>query len=164
MKKIVSCFVFLFLLLSCDNHNWDDTVITNSSAEEITFKFSNTGKQLLAPGGTTTFPTNAYQHLESYSPAKRVFFEYEPTNDGYTGEFKQLDSMPVKVNNTLNKIVRLTADGWMDEMVIPANNSTQTGTIYTSSPVFKAVVDVPDFFISTTWEINDDVMWVKIYN
>jgi hypothetical protein len=141
MKKLVACVAFLLLFFSCDFNNWDDTIIHNNSGFEITFKFSNTEQMNLSAGGQATFPTKAYQHLESYSPDKRVCFTYEATNDGYTGWFQTRQSYTVKVNNAIGEKATLSADGWMDIIIdIPpgnqSNNATYQKQVYTDSPNF----------------------------
>ena len=88
MKKLVICLVFLGLLLSCDSSSWNDTVITNESGFPVTFKFNHTNVFVLDEDEQVTFETKAYQYLEWYSDEKDVYFEFQSTNKGYTGVFK----------------------------------------------------------------------------
>jgi hypothetical protein len=135
MKKLVICLAFLALSFSCDANKWDDTVIENNSEFDVTFKFNNTGQIILLAGKQASFPTKAYQHLETHSPEKRVKFTYSATNDGYTGVFDVHDSWEVKVKNAIGEKATLGADGWMDDIVDIVDNS-RTGKIYTESPQF----------------------------
>jgi hypothetical protein len=164
MKKVVFCLALFALLLSCEGNNWSDTVITNSSEFEVKFKFNHTSEFTLPAGSTRTFETKAYQYLASYSDAKRVSFKFESTDEGYTGEFITLPSRTLIVTNTLDKKVTLSADGWMDETEIPAENDPDFDIkIYTENPVFKATVVDGDYLAAVTWEIKDDsTMLVRI--
>ena len=157
MKKIIVCLVILTLFLSCNSDNWDDTIIENNSMFDITFKFSNTDQKKLPIGAQATFPTKAYQHLESYSPDKRVFFTYEATNDGYTGRFDTRESYLVKVNNAIGEKATLSADGWMDDIIdIPSGN--QSGNTAFQKQVYT---DSPDFIITET---ESNFPAVAVYN
>ena len=163
MKKIALYLTLISLLLSCGSHDWNDTVIKNESEFEVVFKFNNTGKITLPPlTGETSFSTEANQYLESFNPGKRVAFNYESTNDGYTGWFKTLPSWEVKIQNSLNKEAVLSADGWMEDVTgIPANSDTKSGTIYTDKPVFTATAE--EFPALTTWRFEDNKFWVLIH-
>ena len=132
------------MLFSCDINNWADTIIKNSSDFPVTFKFSNTEELSISTGKQTTFPTKAYQRLESYSPDKRVFFTYSSTNDGYTGEFHTRQSWTVKAINGLDQPAALSADDWMDNIEnIPSgdnsNNPSYQKKVYTEKPNFTVV-------------------------
>jgi hypothetical protein len=142
MKRSLVFFGILLILFSgCADHNWSDSVITNNSDFPVTFKFNNTDVKSLAVGESVVFETMAYQHIESYAPEKRVYFSYEATDTGYTGQFDTRQSWTVKVNNALNEKVALSADGWMDAMndILPGNveDLNHTGKIYTSRPNFS---------------------------
>ena len=142
MKKLAIFFVLLALFLSCDSNKWDDSIINNTSAFDVKFKFNNTGHINLPAGEQATFPTTAYQHLESYSPEKRVKFTYSATNDGYTGEFCERDSWKVKVRNDIGEKATLSANGWMDDIIdIPpgdqSSNITYQKQVYTKNPGFN---------------------------
>ena len=158
MKKLVICLVFLGLLLSCDSNSWNDTVITNSSGYNVTFKFNHTKEDGLLPGGVKTFETKAYQYLESYEPSKRVYFKLISANEGYIGEFLTLPSWVLNITNSLTKDVTLYADGWLeysgnDTVVIPAGG-TETAKIFTNKPVFKAINE-DGFPAAVSWEFNE---------
>ena len=140
--------VFFIIVSSCSLNTWDDSIITNESDFDVTFKFNNTKEYTLyelpsppSPPNTVSFKTEAYQHLVSYSPEKRVYFTYTSTNAGYTGEFKTRESWEVIVNNTLSDDATLSADGWMDEMkdITSGNGSdaNHKGKIYTDKPKFS---------------------------
>jgi hypothetical protein len=135
MKKLIIYLAFLALFFSCDRNNWDDTIIENNSAFDVKFKFSNTGQIDLPAGRQVSFPTKAYQHLESYTPEKRVKFTYSATDEGYTGEFREHESWEVKVKNAIGEKATLGANGWMDDIADIVDNS-RTGKIYTESPQF----------------------------
>jgi len=142
MKKLlVFPGILLMLFSGCDTHNWSDSIITNNSEFQVTFKFNNTGEISLADGESATFETEAYQHIERYSPEKRVYFTYKATDAGYTGQFDKRPSWTVKVNNALGEKAKLSADGWMDTMndILPGNvdDPNHTGEIYTNNPNFS---------------------------
>jgi len=141
MKKSLSFLGILILLfLSCVNNNWEDSIITNNSEYQVTFKFNNTEKIQLEAGESAEFPTTAHQRIKSYSPDKRVYFTFESTNTGYTGQFLTRESYTVKINNAIGENAILSANDWMDEMIIPPGNdddSNHTGKIYTSTPFFS---------------------------
>jgi hypothetical protein len=137
MKKLAAYFFFLVLFISCKSGNWDDTIIRNDSGFDVLFEFSNSGKIDLPAGEQTTFLTEAYQRLVSYSPEKRVYFTYEATNEGYSGWFLDRESWNVKVNNAIGENAALGADDWMDEIEIPSDgNDFDAGKVYTDYPVF----------------------------
>jgi hypothetical protein len=143
MKKLYVFFGILLILFSgCAAHNWSDSVITNNSTFPVTFKFNNTDVKSLAIGESAVFETEAYQHIESYAPDKRVYFTYEATDAGYTGQFNTRPSWLVKVTNTIGEKATLSADGWMEEMVDIihgdyVDNENHNGKIYTSNPNFS---------------------------
>ena len=145
MKKLFVIFCILWILFSgCNANNWSDSVITNNSSFQVLFKFNNTNEKNLAIGESTAFETAAYQHIEYYSPEKRVYFTYEATDTGYTGQFNTRQSWLIKVNNAIGENATLSADGWMEIMIdiIPGNDDDENhnGTIYTNNP---------NFFVST---------------
>jgi hypothetical protein len=105
--------VFLAIFASCGGNNWADSVITNNSDYPVKFIFSHIGEKKLNLGEKTSFETKAYQHIESYSPVKRVYFIYESTNDGYTGEFKPREFWDIIVNNTTEEDVTLCTSDWV---------------------------------------------------
>jgi len=146
MKRIALCFVLLPLIFSCDINNWADTVIENKSEFNVTFRFSNTSQIDIAIGGQATFPTEAYQRLESYTPEKRVYFTYSSTNDDYTGEFRTRESWSVKVNNAIGQAATLSADDWMDSIDnIPSGD--QSGNAAYQKKVYT---DKPNFTVTTS--------------
>ena len=142
--KMMVFYLSVLLVFSCVNTNWDDTIIENTSGFDVTFEFNNTSQIILPAGDQTAFPTEAYQHLVSYSPDKRVYFTYKATNDGYTGWFHERESWTVKVINGLDQDVSLSADGWMDTIEnIPtgdhSDNTDYQKKIFTAVPVFTVV-------------------------
>jgi hypothetical protein len=150
------------LFASCSNKTWADSVITNTSAsEEVTFKFTHTGEITLPAGASTSFETVAYQRMEYYRPEKRVSFSYDATDDGYTAEFRDRDSWPVKVNNTLAETATLSADGWMEnaagqmDIEILAGGGIVSGlNIYTKNPKFT--VTTATYPAVAVYEIKPD--------
>ena len=136
-------YIFGIIFLSCNANTWNDTVITNDSEFEVSFKFNHTGEKHLEIGESATFETKAYQRLVSYSPEKRVFFTYLATNDGYTGQFNTRQSWLVKVNNAIGELATLSADGWMDilENINPGIDDDLTGLIFTNTPSFSVVTE-----------------------
>ncbi|MCL2599582.1 MAG: hypothetical protein FWD88_00160 [Treponema sp.] len=105
VKKTAFCLAVAALLVSCAGYEWPDTVVTNTTGLEITFKFHHTGVISL-PGDTPiTFRTRPHQTLEWFSydsdgPQPRRFFTPQPdeasvwffysvTNDGIAaGDFR----------------------------------------------------------------------------
>ena len=134
-------FFCITLMSSCDVNNWADSVIVNDSEFIVTFKFNNTKEKQLETGNSLEFKTAAYQHMEFYSPEKRVYFIYEAANDGYAGLFLTRPSWLIKVNNAIGENATLSADGWMDPMIdITAgyyDDENHTGKIYTDNPNFS---------------------------
>jgi hypothetical protein len=135
MKKLIICLVFLAFFFSCERNNWDDTIITNNSTINVSFKFSNTGAILLLAGKQVTFPTEAHQFMELYVPEKMVDFTFSATNDGYTGEFHERPSWDVKVKNAIGEKATLSADGWMND-IVDIEDDNRTGKVYTETPHF----------------------------
>ncbi|MCL2044364.1 MAG: hypothetical protein FWG89_09510 [Treponema sp.] len=155
-KFIVILFI-LSLLVSCGGNDWADTVISNESGYEVTFKFNHTGEYTLDADGVTTvtFPTRVYQYLEKHDPVKRVTFEFSSTNDGYTGKFVTLPSWTVEIKNDfIDTKVTLSAGGWMDDITLDPD-SVETGTIYTKNPGFSAVAE-DGFPALITWFFDDE--------
>ena len=111
-KACVFLGVFMFLLISCGGNNWEDSIITNNSSYKVSFNFNHTGEKKLAVGESTTFETIAYQHIETYSPNKRVSFKYEATNVGYTGEFVNKPFWEIRIDNLLGEDVTLSTNDW----------------------------------------------------
>jgi len=187
MKKIAFIFgILLILLVSCDINNWDDSIITNKSLYQVTFKFNHTGERSLAFGESTEFKTIAYQHIERYSPDKRVYFEYKSTNAGYTGEFKTRQSWEIRVNNTLKENVTLSTNDWIDkdgkwikekyrintlmekiDSISPGNadDENHRGLVYTESPSFsvtKPGSEPPEIIAIAKYNKIGSILWVTI--
>ena len=115
MKRINIVIIILsVMIISCDSNNWADSIITNNSLYPVKFKFNHTGEKNLAIGENITFETAAYQHLQSYSPNKRVYFSYKSTNEGYTGEFDTRSSFEIRVNNSIDQNVTLSTNDWIN--------------------------------------------------
>jgi hypothetical protein len=116
MKIITFVIVpFLVIFASCSGNNWADSIITNNSDYPVKFIFNHIGEKKLNLGEKTSFETKAYQHLESYSPEKRVSYQYESTNDGYTGEFIPRTSWEIMVNNATEEDVTLCTSDWVKD-------------------------------------------------
>jgi len=164
-RSLVFLGVLLILFSGCDAHNWSDSVITNNSTFPVTFKFNNTDEISLATGEKTVFETEAYQHIERYSPEKRVYFTHEATDAGYTGQFNTRPSWTVKVNNALNEKATLSADGWMDTMddILSGNadDPNHTGKIYTNKPNFS-VSTASGFPAVAKYTYADEIFLVTI--
>ncbi|MDR0525112.1 MAG: hypothetical protein LBG90_04500 [Spirochaetaceae bacterium] len=135
MKKILFLAAVLFWGCKAD---WNDSVITNASTEEVTFKFSNTGEITLPPGESGTFETKAYQRLERYTPDKRVEFTFKADNSDYLGIFTTRKHWNVTITNTLTEAVILSADGWMENEETEIASGSDTRVIYTEEPEFSA--------------------------
>jgi len=166
MRKICIFFNILYILFSgCTAHNWPDSIITNNSEFQVMFKFNNTGEKSLEIGESVVFKTEAYQHIEYYSPDKRVYFTYEAADTGYTGQFNTLQSWLVKVNNAIGENVTLSADGWMETMVdiIPGNDDDENhnGTIYTNNPNFSVSTE-SGFPAAAKFNKTDTIIFVTI--
>ncbi|MCL2175839.1 MAG: hypothetical protein FWB73_07325 [Treponema sp.] len=166
MKKSL-CFLSVLILLftSCSNNDWENSIITNKSEYQVTFKFNKTEEFQIKKGETVEFKTTAYQRIQNYSPEKRVYFSYDATNTGYTGEFNTRQSWTVRVNNTIGEKAVLTADDWMDEMtdILPGNadDDNHTGKIYTKTPLFsvKTVSGFPAYAVFNKTETETDIIF-----
>jgi len=168
MKYFCIILVIIFgLFSSCISHDWDDSVITNNSEFTVVFKFNNTDEfSLNSAGNPVSFKTEAYQHLEYYSPEKRVYFTYKATNEGYTGEFNTLSSWVIKVNNALGgEKATLDAEGWMDSMkdILPGNTNddNHTGKIYIDNPKFSVLTE-SGFPAIVKYNFKDNIFYVTI--
>ena len=164
-KAFVFVCIFCSLFFSCDLNNWADTVITNDSDFKVTFKFNNTDEMHLEIGESAVFETKAHQRIESYSPDKRVYFTYQSTNDGYTGQFNTRQFWYVKVNNAIGELAELSADGWMDIMmdINPGNEDdiNHNGIIYSETPKFS-VVTVSGFPAVAVFNKTESTFFVTI--
>ena len=167
MKHFGIAFIVFFLIFSsCSTHDWEDSVITNNSEFSVTFKFNNTKEFTLDNiGNTASFKTEAYQHLVYYTPEKRVNFTYKSTNDGYTGEFNNLPSWEIKVNNALGEKATLSANGWMDEMVDIISgyidDDNHNGKIYTEKPTFSVKTE-SEFPAIAKYNFTENIFYVTI--
>jgi len=187
MKRMAFVFgILLILPVSCDINNWDNSIITNNSLYQVTFKFNHTEERSLAVGDRTEFKTAANQHIERYSPNKRVYFEYESTNAGYTGEFKTRPYWEIRVNNTLDENVTLSTNDWIDkdgkwikeeyrintlmekmDSIIPGNadDENHRGLVYAESPVFsvtKPGSEAPEIIAIAKYNKIGSTLWVTI--
>ena len=163
----IAFIVFFVIFSSCSSNNWDDSVITNNSEFSVNFKFNNTKEFTLNNiGDIVSFKTEAYQHLVYYSPEKRVSFTYKSTNEGYTGEFNNLPSWEINVNNALGgEKATLNADGWMDEMedILSGynNDDNHNGKIYTNKPNFSVETE-SGFPAVAKFNFDDNKYYVTI--
>ena len=144
-RAFVAMCIISLIFVSCEINNLADTIITNESDFMVTFKFSNTGEKHLENGESVTFETKAFQHIEFYTPDKRVYFTFQSNNDGYTGQFKTRQFWDLKVNNTIGELATLSADGWMDVMadINPGYNDDENhnGLIYNDTPNFSVLTE-----------------------
>lgn len=161
-KAIV--FVVALAVSACIEHEWNDSVIMNTSAFPVSCKFSNTETLEIPAGESVAFETAAYQRLEQYAPEKRVAFAYTADDNGYTGTFTVRPSWAVTVRNTLTEPATLTADGWMDELEIPATGGGDPveTLVYTAEPVFSVASPLGAAVVYTKTEAEDGVVTFQV--
>ena len=146
MRKILFISLFLnMLLFSCDLSNPNNTVLVNNSIDKtVIVKLIGIDDIVIIPGQTIEIETltrmNPSSRLQSYSPDRRVFYEYK--NSSLTFEFYDRDSYEVRILNLTGKAGRLTASGWMDTINFTNSNTEQMNTnwlLYTKNPEFTAI-------------------------
>jgi hypothetical protein len=174
MKKCVFVSVLAALLaFSCGDVNMKNITITNSSGFPVTFKFSaSETTHSLGARETAVFEKAIYDEIGSYGsePGKRVYLASEYS---VTAEFKEYKSYPLKVNNTIDKPVTLSADDWMEDMDIPAGQTVSNDypddashherRVYTDKPNFTAIaiVDGNEFPAKTSYIFTVDGAQIK---
>jgi hypothetical protein len=151
-------------LAACD-HDWKYIAITNESDYPVIFKFNNVeGEKSLLAGQSQTFDSYWTTELDYYAPDKRVSYSYTSDRDSVSGAFKNRPSWEIRVNNTLNIPVNLSADGWMEDManIPPSYDSDQNhaGVIFTDKPIFS--VSTGSFPATAQYQIIDGIMYVTI--
>jgi hypothetical protein len=152
--------VLVALLLSCDVNR--ETAVINNSDRKITFQWSryDGNKITLNPQESAT---SEYLHTDLFDlqPEKRVSQERSEN----TITISVLPSWEVRVNNTLEYPVTLTAEGWMEDMDDIQPGSVNDGSrkiIYTDKPVFRAVSGT--FPCEARYQIIDNIVYVTIYS
>jgi hypothetical protein len=147
------------LLLSCDTNR--ETAVINNSDRKITFQWSryDGNKITLNPQESVT---SEYLHTDLFNlqPEKRVLQNYSQNEITVSN----LPSWEVRVNNTLEYPITLTADGWMDDIkdIQPgyADDDNHKGEIFTNNPTFNVFVD--SFPATAEYQVIDSIMYVTI--
>jgi hypothetical protein len=160
MKKLVFILAISFIVFSCDTSR--ETVVINNSDRLITFQWSryDSNKITLNPQGSVT---SEYLHTDLFDlqPEKRVLQERSQN----TITVSNLPSWEVRVNNTLEYPISLTAEGWMDDMmdIQPgyADDDNHKGIIYTKDPVFEITAS-NNSPVEAKYQILEDILYVTI--
>jgi hypothetical protein len=150
----------VFLLSSCNLIPPDTTVINNSSYN-VSFQYSHEDKKIETINPNTSTSTK-YFHISIIilQPEKRV----KQDRDSNIITILNLPSWEVHVKNKTENPITLTADGWMDELIVPAGDFTdlpsQRGIIYTDKPQFSVVSNT--FPYNIQWQFINDIFYVVI--
>ena len=164
MKKLSVIIILglIFSLLSCSNivdqKPGTITAKNTSTNFNVSYVLENKPEAVKVSatttiGGTQTYILPLYTYLTSYENAKRLLYktEYPGGNDiTYTffdrASYKIEVTLHITLSENVNKEITLSADGWMDNIVIApstANDVPLTNPgwlIYTDTPEFKAVI------------------------
>jgi len=163
MKKLVF-IIFASTLLSC-NLIPPDTTVTNNSSYTVSFKYSNSNNDIiiLEPNSTASSQYN-FSSVIILQPDKRVMQSRKQSDNIIF--ISDLPSWEVRVENKSNDPIFLTADGWMDEMIVPSgdfiNDENHVNQIYTKTPQF--VVQSLTFPLDVQWQFINDIYYVVIRN
>ena len=162
MRKL-GFFAALIALLFSGCQLWlrYDSTITNESSRAVTFRAQGTDLKTIQPGESATVRNYIGARMDYYesSPARRVGFVQTGAR---SGKFIDLQSMPVRIENTRLFAVTLSAGGYMglDPVTIGASTATTTGEIFTAAPVFT--VDDENFPVTVDLRIVGGAMYVTI--
>jgi hypothetical protein len=156
------CFLALSLIAVLSACTTDETTVINNSDEMITFQWSkfNDTKIILNPKEAIT-SEYLYTELIDLQPYKRVS-QKRSQNKIFVSD---LPSWEVRVNNTLAYPVKLTADGWMDDMINIqpgyTDDDNHKGIIFTNKPAFS-VYTTDNFPAAIQYQIVDTIMYVNV--
>jgi hypothetical protein len=136
VKKLLFAGI-VFLLLACEEYGARDNIIYNVSSFDITFSLKKTDTYTVQSGKLIAVKNQigaVVENFESNIP-KRV--EYIQT-DTRKGKFVDLQSIPVKVYNTLSIPVTLSAGGYLgvDPMPNVQADENNTNIVFSRNPVF----------------------------
>ncbi|MCL2294490.1 MAG: hypothetical protein FWC36_06475 [Spirochaetes bacterium] len=154
MKKALLFLIILlsFILFSCDWTTYANIKVRNDSPDRaITFKLigSQVGEQTIAPD-TTIFVKSLTHRVESHNHETRVYYVLRNGNEVI---FDNRNPVNLEVASSFGEDVHLTANGFMGtEPLLILANDTETGTIYTTRPVFRVISNYPA--LRAEWEFN----------
>ena len=152
----------VFLLSSC-NLIPPDTTVINGSSYNVSFQYSHEDKkiEILNPN-TSTSTKYFHTSIIILQPEKRV----KQDRDSGIITILNLPSWEVHVKNKTENLITLTANGWMDEIIVPApagdfaDLPSQRGIIYTDKPQFSVVSNT--FPYNIQWQFINDIFYVVI--
>ena len=168
-KLFFPIVVLLFSFVSCTANYPGDTVLINWSSHEIILNFTGVNEITLAPFGepgnsvslTTLRGVNPIHRVQSFSPNKRVRYEY--TNANLTFKFFDRQAYELKILNLTGQNGKLSANDWMDEIdysFIAGDQENPNWLVYTSRPRFTAVTG--DNHHSVSYRQTGNVLLVTI--
>jgi len=165
MKKLVFVINIIFLLGSCKLIPSDTTIVNNSSYP-VSFQYSYEDKKIikLAPN-TSTSTKYFHAGIVILQPEKRV----GQNRDSDVITISDLTPWEVRVENKTGDTIKLTAGGWMDEMIVPkgafVDDNDHKGNVYTKTPSFEAKSDEAKsdaFPLNLQWQFVDNIFYVVI--
>jgi hypothetical protein len=165
VKKCCFLFGLILVLGSCETQRYSVS-ITNESSKTVRFSYDGSTDNL-APSGSKVYSVAAYTQPP-------VFLETIPKgprsigmkNSGDVYEFIDLDEIALNVFNKLPFDIEISAGDFIDgggnktSVVVPANTTNNTGSIYTSNPKFTVVPQ--GYSAQVTYKIEDNTMYVTI--
>jgi hypothetical protein len=140
MRKLFIAVILSTLFLGCDTFlSKQYTRVINDSDYEVTFTFDHFREipHTLQPHTSGDYDEYPSYIIKSYSAnPPRV----SKTTENKITTFYNTPARPIKIINSLDKIILVTSLGCMDNepVTVPANNEIGT-LIYTSSPEFSGV-------------------------
>jgi hypothetical protein len=155
------------VLVSCETRYYS-VMVRNNSSKAVTYIFNNV-KDTLPPSGAREHQVEAYTQAPkelSVPGAMSVKMEYISKDDSYL--FTDSTPLELKIINPTVYDVRVIEEGRYagdnaDHPYIEClKNTTTTGKIYTTKPVFKSMPkyeglsDYSDVSVSFEWKINDE--------
>lgn len=156
MKKLLYSIAVIFVLVSCEIALEDTTVVNNSSRTiEFSYPFYETGLFKLDPGAKA-YTKSSQSKINIVNYDKRVGQSYSSR----TITVYDLPQYKVHAQNKTSASRTMTADGWMDDLVISANSTNIGGLVYTENPTFTVKSD--NFPLDVQWQFVDDIFYVVI--
>jgi hypothetical protein len=160
MKKLTAIFAVSFVVLSCNTNR--ETTVINISDKLITFQWSKYDDTKVTLNPQESIASEyLYTDLFDLQPDKRV-------SQNRSQNIITISSLPfweIRVNNTLEYPVTLTAGGWMENMVNIqpgyADDDNHKGVIYTRNPVFE--ITIPNNFPNEVkYQMIEDIFYVTL--
>ncbi|MCL2294482.1 MAG: hypothetical protein FWC36_06435 [Spirochaetes bacterium] len=163
-KALLLLFITIsFFLFSCNWTTYANIKVRNDSPDRaIAFKLigSQVGEQTIAGEGTTIFVKSLTHRVERHNYETRVYYTLRNGNEVI---FNNRNSVNLEVARSFGEDVHLTANGFMGiEPLIILANDTETGTIYTTRPVFTVVSNYPAVQAEWTYNAGTNTVYVTI--